>query len=272
VVIPFEDGHTRQLPRLSHGPFRYGACASQYLAAAKRMTTLPVKQAVISASALSLLYVSEIPGYSREAFLSDLVDEAAADIRQALEQGADSVQIDFTEARLSLKLDPSGSLLESFIALNNGVLDRFQAQDRSRIGVHTCPGGDRDATHSADVEYAGLLPALFRLHAGRFYIQLASEREPQSVLDIIRRNVGPEQRIFVGVIDPINPVVETAEQVRDRTLMAAQYVPPTQLGTTDDCGFSPFADDTSTSRDIAFQKIRARVLGTQMAAEDISRH
>jgi 5-methyltetrahydropteroyltriglutamate--homocysteine methyltransferase len=272
VVIPFEDGHTRQLPRLSSGPFRYGAYASQYLAAAKRLTTLPVKQAVISASALSLLYGSEIPGYSREAFLSDLVDEAAADIRQALEQGADSVQIDFTEARLSLKLDPSGSLLESFIALNNGVLDRFPAQDRGRIGVHTCPGGDRDATHSADVEYAGLLPALFRLHAGRFYVQLASERDPQSVLDIIRRNVGPDQKIFVGVIDPINPVVETAEQVRDRTLMAARYVPPTQLGTTDDCGFSPFADDTSTSRDMAFQKIRARVLGTQMAAEEISRH
>ena len=34
-----------------------------------------------------------------------------------------------------------------------------------------------------------------------------------------------------------------------------------QLGTTDDCGFSPFGDDTSTSRDIAFAKIRARVDG-----------
>jgi 5-methyltetrahydropteroyltriglutamate--homocysteine methyltransferase len=25
VVIPFKDGHTRQLPRLSGGPFRYGS-------------------------------------------------------------------------------------------------------------------------------------------------------------------------------------------------------------------------------------------------------
>ncbi len=25
IVIPFEDGHTRQLPRLLSGPFRYGA-------------------------------------------------------------------------------------------------------------------------------------------------------------------------------------------------------------------------------------------------------
>jgi hypothetical protein len=28
-----------------------------------------------------------------------------------------------------------------------------------------------------------------------------------------------------------------------------------QLGTTDDCGYAPFSDDRSTSRDVAFAKI-----------------
>src|ERR1700722_6794309 len=42
-----------------------------------------------------------------------------------------------------------------------------------------------------------------------------------------------------------------------------------QLGTTDDCGFAPFADDTSTSRDIAFAKIRARVEGTRLASQQL---
>ncbi len=271
VVIPFADGHTRQLPRLTAGPFRYATYASTYVAAARRMTALPVKQAVISASALSLLYpASGIPGYSREAFLADLIDEAAADIRQCLLQGADSVQIDFTEGRLSLKLDPSGSLLESFVDLNNRVLDRFTPLERERIGVHTCPGGDRDATHSADVAYAGLLPVLFRMRAGRFYIQLASEKDPASVLRTIRQHMQPGQIVFVGVIDPINPAVETPEQVRDRVLMAAEVLPLPQLGTTDDCGFSPFGDDESTSRDIAFAKIRARVQGTALASERLS--
>jgi 5-methyltetrahydropteroyltriglutamate--homocysteine methyltransferase len=266
VVVPFEDGHTRQLPRLVDGPFRYATHASTYLAAAKRLTTLPVKQAVISASALSLLYPSsEIPGYPREAFLTDLVDETAADIQQCLDHGADSVQIDFTEGRLSLKLDPSGSLLESFVALNNRVLDRFSPEERRRIGVHTCPGGDRDATHSAAIDYAGLLPALFRLRAGRFYVQLASEKDPKRVLSIIRDHMQPDQIIFVGVTDPINPAVETAEQVANRILLAAEYVPIAFLGTTDDCGFAPFADDASTSREIAFEKIRARVAGTALA-------
>lgn len=269
LVVPFEDGHTRQLPRLVAGPFRYATHAATYLTAARRLTSRPVKQAVISASALSLLYPDAgIEGYPRQAFISDLVDEAAADIRQCLDAGADSVQIDFTEGRLSLKLDPSGGLLESFVALNNQVLDRFSAEDRRRIGVHTCPGGDRDATHSAAVDYADLLPRLFQLRAGRFYLQLASEKEPRRVLEIVRAHRGDRQ-VFVGVIDPIDPRVETPDEVCDRVRVAAEYIPASALGSTDDCGFSPFADDASTSRDIAFAKIRARVEGTVKASRQL---
>src|SRR5450432_1197482 len=66
VTIPFADGHTRQLPKLTNGPFRYAVKSVSYLSAAKRHTRKPVKQAVISASALSLLYPQEgIDGYSR---------------------------------------------------------------------------------------------------------------------------------------------------------------------------------------------------------------
>jgi 5-methyltetrahydropteroyltriglutamate--homocysteine methyltransferase len=68
------------------------------------------------------------------------------------------------------------------------------------------------------------------------------------------------------VISPIDPRHETPEEVRDRIVQAAQYIPLAQLGTTDDCGYSPFSDDTSTSRDTAFAKIAARVRGTQMAS------
>jgi 5-methyltetrahydropteroyltriglutamate--homocysteine methyltransferase len=270
VVIPFADGHQRQLPKLTAGPFRYGVHAESYLKAARAYTQRPVKQAVISASALSLLYpATEIPGYSREAFLADLIDEAEADIRGALKAGAANVQIDFTEGRLSLKLDPSGNLLRSFVELNNKVLERFSPDERRIIGVHVCPGGDRDSTHSADVDYAGLLPDLFKLNIGRFYLQMASEPDRKRVLRLVGQLAGPQHLVFIGVIDPINPVIETAAQVRDHVIEAASFLPVAQLGTTDDCGFAPFADDTSTARDIAFRKIRARVEGTEVAAREL---
>ncbi|MFW6182035.1 MAG: cobalamin-independent methionine synthase II family protein [Spirochaetota bacterium] len=268
VVIRFADGHQRQLPRLTSGPFRYRTYASSYLAKARRFTDRPLKQAVISASALSLLYPRDgIPGYSREDFLRDLVNEAEQDIRGCLEGGAHAVQIDFTEGRLAVKLDPSGGLLRDFVTLNNRVLERFTAEERRRIGVHTCPGGDRDSTHSADVDYTGLLPELFKLEASCFYLQLSSEEDRQRVLEAVSGHAGKEQRVFVGVIDPIDPAVETPETVRDRVLEAARFIEPERLGTTDDCGFAPFGDDTSTARDIAFAKITARVEGTRLAAE-----
>ncbi len=267
VVIPFKDGHTRQLPRLTRGPFRYGKYAGDYVRRARPLTNRPLKQAVISASALSLLYPpAGIEWYPRQRFLDDLVDEAAADIASALSEGAEVVQIDFTEGRLSLKLDPSGGLLRSFVDLNNRVLDRFTVSERERIGVHVCPGGDHDSTHSADVDYGGLLPALFATRAGRFYLQMSSEADRPRVLRKVAALAGADQKVFVGVTDPINPRIETPEEVSERVLEAAKFIPPDRLGTTDDCGFSPFADDDSTARDIAFAKIRARVEGTAMAA------
>ena len=268
AVIPFADGHTRQLPRLVKGPFRYALHAATYFRAAQKYSRLPMKQAVISASALSLLYPSNgLPDYSRETFIRDLQDEAERDIRECLRAGAACVQIDFTEGRLSLKLDPSGGLLDNFIELNNSVIERFSPEERKQIGVHTCPGGDQDSTHSADVDYSALLPALFRLNVSRFYVQLASEADRKRVLGTIRKLIKPGQTLFVGVTDPISPRIETPEIVRDRVLEAAEFIPPESLGTTDDCGFSPFADDTSTSRDTAFAKIKVRVEGTALAAK-----
>jgi 5-methyltetrahydropteroyltriglutamate--homocysteine methyltransferase len=107
---------------------------------------------------------------------------------------------------------------------------------------------------------------LFELKAGNFYIALAGERDRRHALRIIQKYRKPDQRVFVGVTAPADPHIETPEEVRDRVLEASEYIPIELLGTTDDCGFSPFSDDNSTSRDTAFAKIQARVLGTRLAS------
>jgi len=268
--IPFAAGHTRRMPRLTSGPFRYKRYADRYLDMAARFAHVPIKQAVISPSALSLMYpATSLPEYPREQFIEDLLTEHETEVRRCLAKGAQRVQIDFTEGRLAIKVDPSGELLSSFIDLNNLALARFSAAERAMIGIHTCPGGDRDSTHSADVDYAALLPSLFELNAGNFCVALAGERDRARVLSIIRDNIKPGQRVFVGVVAPIDPRIETVEEIRDNVLEAAKYIPVDQLGTTDDCGFSPFCDDNSTTRDTAFEKIRRRVEGTELAARII---
>lgn len=259
--------HYRQWPRITAGPFRYRQRADDYLRRAKQFTGLPLKQAVISPSALSLFYPAEpIAGYSRAQFIEELLAEHTSEIRSCLSDGAHSVQIDFTEGRLAYKIDPTGELLNNFVHLNNMALDRFSDTERKRIGVHTCPGGDCDSTHSLDVDYAELLPSLFELNACNFFIALAREPDRERVLKMIAQYLKPHQMAFVGVIDPLDPRIETPQEVCDRVLEAARYIPLAQLGTTDDCGFSPFSDDSSTSRETAFAKIASRVAGTRMAS------
>jgi 5-methyltetrahydropteroyltriglutamate--homocysteine methyltransferase len=268
--IPFAAGHVRRMPRLTAGPFHYKRYAYSYLDVALKYANRPLKQAVISPSALSLMYPADaIPGYSRDEFIEDLLSEHEKEVRGCLAKGAAKVQIDFTEARFAMKADPSGELLGTFIDLNNLAMDKFSDAERKVIGVHTCPGGDRDSTHSAEVDYAEFLPLLFQLNVGFFCIALAGEKDRVGVLKIIREHMKPGQKVFAGVVSPINPRIDTPEEVRDRVVEASKYIPLEQLGTTDDCGFAPFSDDISTSRDTAFAKIRARVEGTALAADMI---
>lgn len=284
----FTDGHHRQLPRLTGGPFRYKTYAADYLRDAMKMAQKPLKQAVIAPSMLYLLYPldGEIEGYTREQFMEDLVDECEKDIRLCFAAGAKRVSIDFTEGRLACRNDPNNpwtgrGMLEEFIALNNRVLDRFTPKERVNIGIHTCPGGDCDATHSADVDYAELLPSMFKMNAGYFLIQLASETDKERVYKLLGEHSradanGVPQICFIGVTNPQNPRVETPEEVRDDLLLASKYIPVERLGSTDDCGFSPFSIDVKPkhgspdfARDVAFQKIESRVKGTKMASEEL---
>ena len=284
----FADGHNRQLPRLTGGPFRYKTYAADTLRKSLPMAHTPMKQAVIAPSMLALLYPldSEIPGYTREQFEEDLVNECEKDIRQAFAAGAARVSVDFTEGRLATRNDARNpwtgrGMLPHFIDLNNRVMARFTAEERSRIGVHTCPGGDRDSVHSADVPYSDLLPSMFGINAGYFLIQLASERDKDRVYQLIGENLrsdanGVTQMAYIGVINPLNPRVESPEEVRDALIRAASFIPKEQLGATDDCGFSPFSIDEKPNhgspdfaRETAWQKITNRVAGTKLAAEKL---
>ncbi len=285
----FADGHRRQLPRLTGGPFRYQTYAADSLRKSITLAHKPMKQAVIAPSMLALLYPldEEVPGYSREQFEADLVDECEKDIRQAFAAGAARVSIDFTEGRLATRNDPRNpwtgrGLLPHFIELNNRVLARFSAAERASIGVHTCPGGDRDSVHSADVDYHDLLPSMFSLNAGYFLMQLASEREKDRVYKIIGEHSrddadGVPQMCYIGVINGLNPRIESPQEVHDALVRAARFIPRERLASTDDCGFSPFSIDEKPShgspdyaREVAFSKIASRVEGTRRAAETLS--
>lgn len=289
VFAVFADGHHRVIPSLARGPFRFRSWAADDVAAARPLTRLPLKQAVVSPSMLSLMVPAEGLGdYSRDAFLDDVVAGCAEDIRRSFAAGASRVTIDFTEGRLALRRDlrapwAGPEALGGFIDLINRVLAELAPEHRAAVGVHTCPGNDHDSAHSADVDYAALIPELFQIEAGYFLVQAASEKEPDRVARLVGRQLrqraraAATPRVLLGVTDPTSPKLETAAEVRDQLVRAARFIPAELLGSTDDCGFSPYLIDEKPkhgspdfARDVAFAKIAARVRGTSLAQEELS--
>ena len=116
-----------------------------------------------------------------------------------------------------------------------------------------------------------MLPDIFQLHLDNFYLQVSSEKDHVKILKCIQKHMKENQRTFVGVVDQVDPQVETPEIVCERVLKTAQFIPLNKLGTTDDCGFSPFVDDTSTPRIVCYDTIRARIQGTKLAEQIFSK-
>ena len=220
----FDDGHHRQLPRLTGGPFQYKTFASEFVGKNTAIASKPVKQAVIAPSMLMLLYPleGEIDGYSREQFLDDLCDEVEKDIRRCFDAGAVRVSIDFTEGRLANKNDSRNpwtgkDMLQEFIDLNNRVIDRF-----SRRGARRTSASTRARAATATRCTPRTCPTrsccrkMFDLNAGYFLIQCASEEDKEKVYQLCGKYSredanGVPQVCFMGVINPLTPEVETPE-------------------------------------------------------------
>ena len=197
-------------PRSPAGPFHYNFYAGDLVKKAVKMTNKPLHQAVIAPSMMYLLYPldGDLPGYSRKQFEEDIVNECEKDIRSCFAAGAAHVVMDFTEGRLAPRNDPRNpwttrNLLPFFIELDNRVFDRFSAEERKNIGVHVCPGGDVDSVHSADVPYEELLKHLFKLNAGYFQMQMASERDREAAYKLVGKYLredanGIPQMAYIG--------------------------------------------------------------------------
>ena len=104
-------------------------------------------------------------------------------------------------------------------------------------------------------------------------MEMASERDRESAYKLVGKYLrddakGIPQIAYIGCIITQSPRPE-----------AAKYIDKQRLGSTDDCGFSPFSIDKKPNhgspdyaRDVAFQKIANRVAGTKMAAEKLGVH
>ena len=234
----FDDGHHRQLPRLTGGPFRYQTYASEFVEKNVKIATHPVKQAVISPSMMMLLYPLEAE--IRRLFARAVPRRPRRRVREGHPQvlrRRRRARVDRLhrgpageQERLAQSMDRARTCCRSSSTSTIACSTASRAEERRNIGIHTCPGGDCDSVHSKEVPYELLLEHMFDMNAGYFLIQCESEDDRESVYKLCgqysREDAdGVPQVCFMGVINPLTPEVETPEQVRDELLTAAKYIP-----------------------------------------------
>lgn len=264
IPISFEDGHTRRLPLLVKKPALRESSVDHFHEAKPLAKDRPLKAAIISPSALALAYQKDVPGYSKDAFVQDVLEYLEADARKLLEAGASHVQVDVTEAPIFFQLAGKEGVRQ-VIDLNNELLGRLP---RERTQVHVCFGSDARAEHSKAVGYKDLWPALADFKADALVLQFAGRR--QGDLDRLDGSVlGKGVRVYVGAIDVSNTTPESANAVAAIAAHASRRFGLEHLGLTTNCGFSPFGDDPTMPREVAFAKLEALGAGAIAASADL---
>lgn len=264
ITISFEDGHTRRLPLLVRRPALRETGVDHFDQAKELAGNRPLKAAIISPSALALAYQKDVDGYPKDAFIHDVLAYLEADAKGLLAAGASHVQIDVTEAPIFFQLAGKEGVRQ-VIALNNELLGRLP---REKTQVHVCFGSDARVEHSNSVGYEALWPALADLKTEGLVLQFAGRREKD--LDRLDGSVlSKDTRVYVGAIDVSHTIRESPAQVAAIANRAAKRLGVEHLGLTTNCGFSPFGDDRTMPREIAFAKLEALGTGALQASADL---
>ena len=160
-VIDFEGHHSREIAVLQkeQTPFSYAHYGDEWISTLKKFSNKPFKATVIAPSAVSLIYQKDLPDYSKEKFISDVINECVKDIKKCINAGAAEVGMDMTEATYALKVDPTGAVLREMVDLINRVADQLTENELNLITLHTCFGADNFTNHNYS-NYQDVYPAL----------------------------------------------------------------------------------------------------------------
>ena len=173
-----------------------------------------------------------------------------------------------TEATYALKVDSTGKVLDDMVSLVNMVCDKLTETELNKVTLHTCFGADNFTNHNYS-NYADVYPVLLKSKIKNFHLPFASLGEGvfEEVLKCIKENCG-NKKIYHGFVSHLAKDVETPERIAERVILANGILGVTP-GVSECCGYSPFCNDLTTTREWAFEKIRARVAGAKLASEKL---
>ena len=127
----------------------------------------------------------------------------------------------------------------------------------ARIALHVCFGNLMSRPRGRR-SYRWMFPALLGARCHQFVFEYANREMAEIEL---WKDVGVDREVACGVVDVKSFYMEPPEEIAERIVLCAKYIPVDKLSTVPDCGFFP------VPRWVAFEKLTRLVAGTRLAHE-----
>ena len=161
---------------------------------------------------------------------------------------------------------------DEFLAIaevNVAVLNRaLENCDPNNCRVHIC-WGNYPGTHHHDLDLSEIFNTIMGIDARFISIESSNHRHAHE-WEVFRDYTVPDDKILMpGVIDTTSNTVEHPALVAKRILNFAQFLGPSRVIASTDCGFASTASAAGVSGEIAWLKLRSLVDGARLASSEL---
>jgi 5-methyltetrahydropteroyltriglutamate--homocysteine methyltransferase len=185
----------------------------------------------------------------RLAICWDMVPAVNAELKALVAAGAEWIQVD----------EPSAAIvpgqIDEYVTMFNACVEGV----RAKIGYHVCFGNLLSRPRGKR-SYRWLFPKLLDCKCQQFVFEYAN-REMAEIEDW--KEIGVDREIACGVVDVKSFYLESPEDVAERLVLCAKYIPVDKLSAIPDCGFFP------VPRWLAAEKLKRLVAGAKLARRQL---
>ncbi|NQW07886.1 MAG: hypothetical protein HQ480_05245, partial [Candidatus Pelagibacter sp.] len=145
---------------------------------------------------------------------------------------------------------------------------QLSPEELNKVTLHTCFGADNFTNHNYS-NFQDVYPALLKSKIKNFHLPFASlgEGNFEEILKCIKDNLNGKF-VYLGFVSHLAKDVEVPKRIAERIELATGVLGFTP-GVSECCGYSPFCNDLTTTREWALEKIRARAEGAKLAASKL---
>lgn len=215
----------------------------------KEHTRRAIKVPVPGAFTLAT-HIEPQPAYqSRRQVADALIEIINADLKNAVAEGAQYVQVD--EVFQAFSMQPK-RLFDTYNRTVDGV--------KAKLGLHVCFGTLGGFSFSTRT-YKPLFPALNDCAAENIALEFANRNMDETTL---WKDFKCEKELTAGVIDLKSFFVESAEQVAERIRLLLKSVPAEKLYLSPDCGLARIP------RYLGIAKLKSLVEGAKIVRRELT--